>query len=99
MAAESPSDCQRTEELIPLTFPVFSVEEKSVRKTKINQVFKKDKEMLFLFDYGDEWLFHILCLDDEVAREPRKRYPKLIDQKGEAPEQYPDYDDEDYDEE
>ncbi|NES44642.1 hypothetical protein [Moorena sp. SIO2C4] len=71
--------------------------EKSVRKTKVNQVFKKDKEMLFLFDYGDEWLFHILCLDDEVAREPRKRYPKLIDQKGEAPEQYPDYDEEDYD--
>ena len=70
-------------------------EGKSVRKTKVSQVFNKGKEMLFLFDYGDTWLFHILCLDDAIVLKPRKRYPKLIEEKGLAPEQYPDYDEED----
>ena len=65
-------------------------EGKSVRKIKVSDVFNQGKEMLFLFDYGDTWLFHIICLDDAIVREPRKRYPKLVEQKGIAPEQYPD---------
>jgi hypothetical protein len=68
---------------------------KSVRQTAVGDVFSKDKEMLFLFDYGDDWFFHIQCLDEDAPREKGKRYPKVIESKGKAPEQYPDYEEED----
>jgi hypothetical protein len=71
----------------------------SVRNTKIGDVFATGKEMLFLFDYGDDWFFHLQCLDDDAPREKGKRYPKVIDSKGEAPEQYPSDEDDDYDDE
>ena len=77
-----------------LLFGDEGLEGKSVRQTQVGDVFKKDKEMLFLFDYGDDWFFHIQCLDENAPREKGKRYPKVIELKGKAPEQYPDYDDE-----
>ena len=63
----------------------------SVRKTKVAQVFQTGTQMIFLFDYGDDWMFHLTCLDDNVARVKGKRYPQLVAQEGRAPEQYPDY--------
>ncbi len=32
---------------------------KSVQNTKISDVFTVGKKMLFLFDYGDDWIFHV----------------------------------------
>lgn len=78
-----------------LLFDDEGLEGKSVRQTTVGDVFKKDKEMLFLFDYGDDWFFHIRCLDEDAPREKGKRYPKVIESKGKAPEQYPDYEEED----
>jgi hypothetical protein len=47
----------------------------------------------FLFDYGDNWQFQIEAIGQN-RREPGHKYPRLLKTIGEAPEQYPDPDDE-----
>lgn len=66
----------------------------SVQKTAVSKAFAKaGKKMLFLFDYGDEWRFQVeLVAVGEKA--PKVRYPRLVATNGDAPEQYPDEDDE-----
>ncbi|MEI6137693.1 MAG: plasmid pRiA4b ORF-3 family protein [Mariniphaga sp.] len=57
------------------------------------------QKILYLFDYGDSWEFDVQLLKINEEEEPLKE-PQIIDSKGEAPEQYPyweDYDDEDED--
>jgi len=62
---------------------------KGVKKTKIREAFEKDKKMLFLFDYGDEWKFIVeLVRKEEAAAGSRKKYPLLLKKVGESPEQY-----------
>ncbi len=64
------------------------VDSESVEKNKIKDVFKKEgEEMLFLFDYGDNWEFIIKfeSLGDKVNG---KKYPRTIKSKGKAPSQY-----------
>src|SRR5215207_8383382 len=70
----------------------------SVKKTRIIDAFPKvGHAMTFLFDYGDEWLFRV-----EVGRpwpEGRKgALPQGAEGGGEAPEQYPDPDEDDAEE-
>ncbi|SRR6266576_6636449 len=67
--------------------------EKSVKKSHIYKVFKPNKRMVFLFDYGDDWMFLVECLG-VADPEAGKKYPIITKKKGKAPEQYPDYDDE-----
>ena len=52
---------------------------------------EKGSKFKFLFDYGDEWTFQckVLRMTDEVTETP-----KIIRSKGEAPEQYPSWDEE-----
>ena len=67
---------------------------KSVKKTSVARAFPKvGKKMLFLFDYGDEWLFRVAVvgLGEKVAR---ARYPKTLASAGASPQQYPGMDDE-----
>jgi Plasmid pRiA4b ORF-3-like protein len=45
------------------------------------------KEMLFLFDYGDQWTFKVALIGLGQA-EPRASYPRVVKQVGEAPPQY-----------
>jgi hypothetical protein len=64
----------------------------SVKHAKIGDVFTEVKQkMQFVFDYGDEWRFEI-----EVRRFGEKEvgveYPRVLVKKGESPEQYPEYD-------
>jgi hypothetical protein len=64
----------------------------SVKKTRIVDAFPKvGHAMTFLFDYGDEWLFRVevVGLGQKVAK---VRYPRVLKTGGEAPEQYPDPD-------
>lgn len=64
----------------------------SVEKTKIGEVWKKmSDKMLFLFDYGDEWLFVVELAGFGVV-EPKMKYPRVIKKVGQAPEQYPEID-------
>jgi len=70
----------------------------SVKNTTVAQVFDRPrKAMLFLFDYGDEWLFKVTLVGRGTA-EKGIRYPRVVASKGEAPEQYPSPDDEVWDE-
>jgi len=67
---------------------------KSVKKTKIAEVWKNPGDkMLFLFDYGDNWLF-VVELIGFGKKELKTKYPRILKSVGEAPEQYPDYDNE-----
>lgn len=56
------------------------------------QLYKKQK-FLYLFDYGDEWRFNVEVFDIEDSDVKLLR-PIIIESKGEAPQQYPDWDDE-----
>jgi hypothetical protein len=61
----------------------------------ISEIFtRKGKKWLMLFDYGDEWNFW-LSLEKKVAFDLRKQYPFIVESKYDAPEQYPDYDEDD----
>lgn len=65
----------------------------SIKKTKIKNVWLKPKDkMQLLFDYGDGWRF-IVELCDYGTKNPRIKYPRIFDICGQAPEQYPDYED------
>lgn len=64
-----------------------------VKKTMISQAFPAiGHTMMFLFDYGDDWLFRVK-LKETGSKLARVRYPRVVATKGEAPPQYPDPDD------
>lgn len=53
------------------------------------------KSMKFLYDFGDNWEFQVTL--EEIRQERKKlKYPKIIDEHGKAPDQYPDWDDEEW---
>jgi hypothetical protein len=67
----------------------------SVKKTRIPQAFPAvGHTMLFLFDYGDEWLFRV-SLKGMGTKVAKVRYPRVVAKRGDAPPQYPDPDDDD----
>jgi hypothetical protein len=64
----------------------------SVKKTRVGQAFPAvGHAMVFLFDYGDEWLFRVK-LEKTAKKIAKVRYPRIVATHGEAPEQYPDPD-------
>jgi len=64
----------------------------SVKNTKVSEVWKNlGDKMLFLFDYGDTWLF-VVELTGFDKREVKKKYPHTVKKVGLAPEQYPEID-------
>lgn len=64
----------------------------SVERTTVAQVFAAPgKKMLFVFDYGDDWRFTIE-MRNKGEKAPKARYPRLVTSVGDAPEQYPDLD-------
>lgn len=67
---------------------------KGVRRTKVGGVFREvGIRMQFVFDYGDEWRF-LVEVTGTGDRVKGRRYPRLVDAHGKAPEQYPDWDEE-----
>lgn len=64
----------------------------SVKKTKVSDVWKNvGGKMLFLFDYGDTWLF-VIELTGFGVKDPKVKYPRVVKRVGKSPEQYPDVD-------
>jgi hypothetical protein len=50
----------------------------------------KGQTILYLFDYGDEWHFHVTLEEiQQSSRLPKKS--RIIESKGKSPEQYPDW--------
>ena len=63
----------------------------SVKKTKASEAFPVDKaKSLFVFDYGDERIFKIERTGSGKKAAGTK-YPRVVKSVGEAPEQYPDF--------
>ena len=59
----------------------------SVKRTAVATAFRQPNHtMLFLFDYGDGWLFRIESLRSGSSR---TRSAKVLGRSGAAPEQYP----------
>jgi hypothetical protein len=68
--------------------------EKGVSDTPVDGVFSQGKQMILLFDYGDEWTFLVTCEKSEETKE-KNIQPKLVGIDGKPPVQYPDWDDDD----
>ncbi len=64
--------------------------DRGVQTTLITEVFKPKKQLLFLFDYGDDWRFLVTCVSIEETKS-MFRCPKILNATGTLPEQYPDY--------
>lgn len=64
---------------------------KSVKTTKIQDVWKKvGEKMYFVFDYGDGWMFEVVCVaTDTKAKIGNRRFFWIGESHGKAPEQYP----------
>ena len=63
-----------------------------VTDTLIGEVFQKPKKkLLFLFDYGDEWKFVVELVKEIEADGKTKLSTQVIESKGDAPPQYPDF--------
>lgn len=56
------------------------------------------KEFLYIFDFGDEWHFGVKLMRTNPTIEPGAQYPRVVAAAGEAPPQYPDAEDFDWDE-
>jgi hypothetical protein len=66
-----------------------------VKKTTVAQAFPTvGHTMMFLFDYGDEWIFRLQLTATGVKTE-KTRYPRVVASRGDAPPQYPEPDEED----
>lgn len=74
----------------------FGHSSENAEKTKIKDLNLTIKDKFeYLFDFGDNWL-HEIVLEKIKDSIPSDKYPKIIKKNGESPDQYPDYDDEDY---
>ncbi len=69
---------------------------RSVKRTKISRALTEPKQkMQFVFDYGDEWCFEIEVRGfGETAK--GQAYPRVLATKGASPEQYPAWDDDEF---
>lgn len=50
------------------------------------------QEFMYLFDYGDGWCFKVRVHAINDNADPDAEYPRLVESVGEAPEQYPAWD-------
>lgn len=66
-----------------------------VDEVKIGELALYEKQkFIYIFDYGDEWTFNVEVDDIEDSKVKLLR-PQILESKGEAPNQYAYYDDED----
>jgi hypothetical protein len=69
------------------TYPEKRLAATKVRIESLN--LEPKQKFLYLFDYGDEWGFEVEFLKEGTSEQAH--YPRIIDSRGEAPKQYPDY--------
>jgi hypothetical protein len=84
-------------DLSGLDFPLFDDDAPDVDEILIRDVpypgKSGKKEFLFLFDYGDEWRFGVKLLGIKDKLPPDAEYPRITAARGDAPLQYPPWDD------
>ena len=74
---------------------VYDDENGLIYSVSINDVFplEKDRNLYYMFDYGDSWLFKISkTRKREFPVVNGEKYPKLVKEEGPKPIQYPDPD-------
>jgi hypothetical protein len=77
----------------------YAEESPSTAEVKIGELPLRLGSILeYLFDFGDNWLFEV-GLEKLEPTNLKTRKPVVIEQSGQAPPQYPNFDDEDWDEE
>ena len=65
----------------------------NVQTTTLEELDLEPKqEFMYLFDYGDEWRFKVRVHAINENADPDVEYPRLVESVGEAPEQYPAWD-------
>ncbi len=72
--------------------------QRDVRKVTIDELnLRARKKFLYLFDYGDEWRFSVQV--DKINKDAPEdvKYPRIVEQVGKPPPQYPNWDEEDDD--
>ncbi len=71
-----------------------------VRSTTIGSLdLKVSQKFMYLFDYGDEWRFNVRVHAIDEDADPDADYPRIVESVGEAPDQYPSWDDDEWEEE
>lgn len=66
-------------------------------KAKLSDIpFQVNQKFLFVFDFGDDHRFSLVVAGFGEAKKGLK-YPLLLEAKGKAPEQYPEFDEEEFD--
>lgn len=69
---------------------------RNAEKTKFRDLDLDEKDKFYyLFDFGDDWWHELSVLKIEDAS-GLKGYPKITKKIGDSPEQYPDYEDDDF---
>jgi hypothetical protein len=69
---------------------------RDVRTTSIDSLsLTRGKEFMYLFDYGDEHRFRVKVDAINDNADASGDYPRVVESVGDAPDQYPDWDDED----
>ncbi len=71
--------------------PVSPLEINEEEDVPLTQVFPlpKGHKLYYLFDFGDDWLFEITRRPITKQADPMTSYPRLVQEQGLRPEQYP----------
>ena len=74
--------------------PYFEGEIKYTDEVKVGDLpLKPGVEMTYLFDFGDNWEFKLL-LEEIQPGQPKRNSNKVLERRGQSPEQYPDWNEE-----
>ncbi len=74
----------------------FDKEKRCTAKTTIQDAKLAEKDILhYWFDFGDNW-WHRIRVEKISETKDRHRIARIIKKVGESPEQYPDYDEDDF---
>lgn len=78
----------------------FDPEAGDVRTTTLDSLaLNKGQTFLYLFDYGDEWRFKVRVHAINANAPDDADYPLIVETVGEAPEQYPEWDEDEWEDE
>ena len=73
-------------------------EQRSSYKTRLGDLRLQEKQVFhYLFDFGDEW-WHRIRVQKVYEAPSGKKYVRVVKAVGESPPQYPDFDDEEWEE-
>jgi hypothetical protein len=72
--------------------PFAGAERKSAERRLDRLRLTKGRRIAYLFDFGDEWRVRLTLR--AISADDGGDYPRLVDAVGDAPAQYPDYEDE-----